>query len=157
MLVDLGRNDLGRVCVAGSVRVPDFMSVDRFSHVMHLASTVTGELPVGASAVDALRAAFPAGTVTGAPKIRAMQIIDELEPTRRGLYAGAVGYLSCGGELDSCIHIRTIVLQDGVAHVQAGAGVVADSDPQREYDETQSKARALFAAIEVAEAQAEWE
>ena len=157
MLVDLGRNDLGRVCVAGSVKVPEFMEIERFSHVMHLVSTVTGELAPGVSATDALRAAFPAGTVTGAPKIRAMQIIDELEPTRRGPYAGAVAYLSYGGVLDSCIHIRTIIVDDGVAYVQAGAGVVADSDPRREYDETESKARALFAAIEVAEAQAEWE
>jgi anthranilate synthase component I len=157
MLVDLGRNDLGRVCVAGSVRVPEFMGIERFSHVMHLVSTVTGVPAEGVSASDVLRAAFPAGTVTGAPKIRAMQIIDELEPTRRGPYAGAVGYLSYSGALDSCIHIRTIIVRDGVAYVQAGAGVVADSEPQQEYLETQNKARALFAAIEVAEAQAEWE
>lgn len=157
MLVDLGRNDLGRVSQPGTVRTNEFMEVERYSHVMHMVSAVTGELSDGVEAVDALRAVFPAGTVSGAPKVRAMQIIDELEPTRRGPYAGAIGYLSYSGELDSCIYIRTILVRDGMAYVQAGAGIVADSDPEREYVETENKARALFRAIEVAAAQEEWE
>lgn len=157
MLVDLGRNDLGRVCRAGTVRVREFMEVERYSHVMHMVSSVTGELSDGIAASDALRAVFPAGTVSGAPKVRAMEIIDELEPTRRGPYAGAIGYISYSGELDSCIYIRTIVVRDGRAYVQAGAGIVADSDPEREYIETQNKAQALFRAIEVATGQEDWE
>ena len=157
MLVDLGRNDLGRVCKAGSVHLAEFMAIERYSHVMHLVSAVVGELEDGLTSADALRAAFPAGTVSGAPKIRAMEVIDELEPTRRGPYAGAIGYVSYSGELDSCIYIRTIVVRDGVAYVQAGAGIVADSDPAREYEETKSKARALFKAIELAAVQEGWE
>ncbi len=157
MLVDLGRNDLGRVCEPGSVEVVDLMRIEYYSHVMHIVSVVVGKLKEGLRATDALRAAFPAGTVSGAPKIRAMEIIDELEPTRRGPYAGAIGYLSFSGELDTCICIRTIVVKDGTAYVQAGGGVVADSVPAREYQETCNKAEALFAAIELAQAQEEWE
>jgi anthranilate synthase component 1 len=156
MLVDLGRNDLGRVCEYGTVRVKDLMGVQLYSHVMHIESSVEGRLAAGRRATDALRAAFPAGTLSGAPKVRAMEIIDELEPTKRGPYGGAVGYLSFAGDLDTCITIRTIVCRDGVAHVQAGAGVVADSVPAREYAETQSKAAALFRAIEVAAQQDRW-
>ena len=157
MLVDLGRNDLGRVCRPGTVKVDEFMEVERYSHVMHMVSAVSGELDAGTGAADALRAAFPAGTVSGAPKVRAMQIIDELEPTKRGPYAGAIGYLSYDGTLDSCIYIRTILVRDGMAYMQAGAGIVADSDPEREFVETENKARALFRAIELAGAQEEWE
>jgi anthranilate synthase component 1 len=157
MLVDLGRNDLGRVCKPGTVKVDEFMEVERYSHVMHMVSSVTGELNEGVAATDALRAVFPAGTVSGAPKVRAMEIIDELEPTRRGPYAGAIGYLSYSGDLDSCIYIRTILVRDGRAYVQAGAGIVADSDPESEYMETVNKSRAMFRAIEVACAQEEWE
>jgi anthranilate synthase component 1 len=156
MLVDLGRNDLGRVCATGTVRVKELMDVRFYSHVMHIESSVVGELALGMRASDALRATFPAGTLSGAPKVRAMEIIDELEPTRRGPYGGAVGYLGFGGDLDTCITIRTIVVKDGVAHVQAGAGVVADSVPEREYQETQSKAAGMFRAIEVAAAQLDW-
>ncbi|OFW33119.1 MAG: anthranilate synthase component I [Candidatus Aquicultor primus] len=150
MLVDLGRNDIGRVCEPGTVKVDDLMYVERYSHVMHIVSTVTGELAGGKSAYDALRAAFPAGTVSGAPKIRAMEIIDELEPTLRGPYAGVYGYFGFNGNLDCGITIRTIIMKDGQAYVQAGAGIVADSVPQREYIETKNKARALFAAIDQA-------
>jgi anthranilate synthase component 1 len=150
MLVDLGRNDLGRVCEYGTVQVEDFFVVERYSHVMHIVSSVTGRLREGLGAVDLVRAGFPAGTVTGAPKVRAMQIIDELEPTRRGVYAGAVGYLSSSGDLDVAIAIRTAVVKDGWAHVQAGAGVVADSDPAGEYAECENKARAGLRAIEMA-------
>jgi anthranilate synthase component I len=157
MLVDLGRNDLGRVSVPGTVKVDEFMEVERYSHVMHMVSSVTGDLAQGVTATDALRAVFPAGTVSGAPKVRAMEIIDELEPTRRGPYAGAIGYLSYSGDLDSCIYIRTILVRDGRAYVQAGAGIVADSDPEFEYTETLNKSRAMFRAIEVATAQEEWE
>ncbi|MCL5734456.1 MAG: anthranilate synthase component I [Actinobacteria bacterium] len=157
MLVDLGRNDLGRVSRPGTVKVDEFMEVERYSHVMHMVSSVTGDLADGVTSTDALRAVFPAGTVSGAPKVRAMEIIDELEPTRRGPYAGAIGYLSYSGDLDSCIYIRTILVRDGRAYVQAGAGIVADSDPEREYLETVNKARAQFRAIEVAAAQEEWE
>ncbi|MDP8970300.1 MAG: anthranilate synthase component I [Actinomycetota bacterium] len=152
MLVDLARNDLGRVCELGSVRVGDFMQVVRYSHVMHLRSTVSGRVRAGVGPVDVLRATFPAGTLTGAPKVRAMEIIDELEPSRRGLYGGGIGYLDLAGNLDLCIAIRTLVFKDGRAHVQAGAGVVADSVPEREYEETQSKAMALLAAVRAAEA-----
>jgi anthranilate synthase component 1 len=157
MLVDLGRNDLGRVCRPGTVRVESFMEVERYSHVMHMVSAVSGELESGVGAMDALRAVFPAGTVSGAPKIRAMEIIDELEPLRRGPYAGAIGYLSYSGDLDSCIYIRTILVRDGRAYVQAGAGIVADSDPESEYRETQNKAGAMLRAIELAATQEEWE
>jgi len=148
MLVDLGRNDLGRVCDYGTVRVEDLMSVERYSHVMHLVSNLRGHLRADVDCFDALMACFPAGTVSGAPKVRAMQIIDQLEPTRRGIYAGAILYLDFSGNLDSCIAIRTLVAKNGIARVQAGAGIVADSIPAREYDETVNKARALLAALE---------
>jgi anthranilate synthase component 1 len=151
MLVDLVRNDLGRVCVPGSVRVVEFAAVERFSHIMHIVSTVIGEVAPDRSAVDVLTATFPAGTLSGAPKVRAMEVIDELEPTRRGLYGGVVGYLDFGGDLDTAITIRTTVLRDGVAYVQAGAGIVADSDPDAEDLESRTKAAAVLRAIEVAE------
>jgi anthranilate synthase component 1 len=150
MLVDLGRNDLGRVCGYGSVRVPTFMSLERYSHVMHLVSVVEGQLADDRDRLDALVACFPAGTVSGAPKVRAMQIINELETTPRGIYAGAVGYLDFAGNLDFCIAIRTIVLERGHAYVQAGAGIVADSNPSAEYEETRDKARAMVQAMELA-------
>ena len=150
MLVDLGRNDLGRVCEYGSVRVPTFMSLERYSHVMHLVSVVDGQLAEDRDRLDALVACFPAGTVSGAPKVRAMQIINELEPSARGIYAGAVGYLDFAGNLDFCIAIRTIVLERGRAHVQAGAGVVSDSNPTAEFEETRDKARAMVRALELA-------
>ncbi|MER3559354.1 MAG: anthranilate synthase component I, partial [Armatimonadota bacterium] len=150
MLVDLGRNDLGRVCQYGTVQVPELMVVERYSHVMHIVSEVVGQLRRGVDAFDVLRACFPAGTVSGAPKVRAMEIIDELESTRRGAYAGAVGYFSYTGDMDTCITIRAILLKDGVAHVQAGAGIVADSRPDREYQECLNKARAGWRAIELA-------
>lgn len=153
MLVDLGRNDLGRVCRYGSVEVPQFMQVERYSHVMHLVSSVRGDLREGATGFDLVRAAFPAGTVSGAPKIRAMQIIDELEPTRRGPYAGCAGYFSFWGTLDTCITIRTMVKVGDRVYLQAGAGLVADSDPAAEYDETLAKLAALRQAIEVAESE----
>ena len=151
MLVDLGRNDVGRVCEFGSVRVPQYMGLERYSHVMHLVSTVEGRLADDHDHLDALVSCFPAGTVSGAPKIRAMQILAALEPTRRGLYAGAVGYIDFAGNLDFCIAIRTITIHDGIARVQAGAGIVADSNPAAEYEETRDKARALLQAIEMAE------
>ena len=151
MLVDLGRNDLSRVCRAGTVRVERFMEAERFSHVTHLVSEVVGELRDGVKPFDLLRACFPAGTVSGAPKVRAMQIIAELEGYRRGPYAGAVGYALPGGDLDTCIAIRTIVLNDGVAHLQAGAGIVADSDPHAEHEECLRKLAALETAITLAE------
>jgi anthranilate synthase component I len=150
MLVDLGRNDLGRVCRPGSVSVDELMGVELYSHVMHMVSSVSGRLAPGRDALDALKAAFPAGTVSGAPKVRAMEIIRELEPEARGPYAGAIGYLSPGGELDTCICIRTIVMKDGVAYAQAGAGIVADSDPAGEFVETQNKAAALLRAVALA-------
>jgi len=152
MLVDLGRNDLGRVCEYGSVRVPQYMALERYSHVMHLVSTVDGRLAEDRDHLDALVACFPAGTVSGAPKIRAMQILSELEPTRREIYAGAIGYLDFAGNLDFCIAIRTITIRRGRAHVQAGAGIVADSNPAAEYEETRDKARALLQALAMAEA-----
>jgi anthranilate synthase component 1 len=152
MLVDLGRNDIGRVSRAGSVTVKDFMIVERYSHVMHLVSRVTGRLRDGMSAYDALRACFPAGTLSGAPKIRAMEIISELEGRRRGPYGGAVGYFDFSGNMDTAITIRTIVHKDGIAHIQAGGGVVFDSVPDTEYQETLSKARATLQAITEAEA-----
>jgi anthranilate synthase component 1 len=151
MLVDLGRNDLGRVCEFGSVKVPQYMGLERFSHVMHLVSTVEGRLADTHDHLDALVSCFPAGTVSGAPKIRAMQILAELEPTRRDLYAGAVGYIDFAGNLDFCIAIRTITIRDGVARVQAGGGIVADSNPAAEYQESRDKAGALLQAIEMAE------
>jgi anthranilate synthase component 1 len=151
MLVDLGRNDVGRVCEYGSVRVPQFMGLERFSHVMHLTSIVQGKLADDRDRLDALVSCFPAGTVSGAPKVRAMQIIKELEPSGRGLYAGAVGYLDFAGNLDFCIAIRTVIMSKGKAHVQAGAGIVADSNPAAEYEETRDKARALIRALELAE------
>jgi anthranilate synthase component 1 len=152
MLVDLGRNDLGRVCEYGSVRVPQFMSIERYSHVMHLVSTVEGTLDEARDRLDALVACFPAGTVSGAPKLRAMELVAEIEPTRREIYAGAVGYLDCAGNLDFCIAIRTITIAGGRASVQAGAGIVADSNPAAEYEETKDKAKALFQALAMAEA-----
>ncbi len=153
MLVDLGRNDLGRVCVPGSVHVDDFMGMELYSHVIHMVSSVSGTLAPGSDPTAALKAAFPAGTVSGAPKVRAMQIVDELETVRRGPYAGAIGYLSYGGDLDTCICIRTVIVKDGVAHVQAGAGIVADSVPEKEYAETRDKAAALLRAIDLAHEQ----
>jgi anthranilate synthase component I len=152
MLVDLARNDLGRVCTAGSVRPTELMEVERFSRVMHIVSTVEGDLRDGLTSLDALAATFPAGTVTGAPKRRAMEIIASEEPTARGPYAGAVGYLTFAGDLDVCITIRTAILQDGMAHVQAGAGIVYDSDPERELRETDAKASALMPAVGAAPA-----
>jgi len=152
MLVDLGRNDLGRVCEYGSVKVPQYMSLERYSHVMHLVSTVDGRLAEDRDRLDALVACFPAGTVSGAPKIRAMQILSDLEPTRRDLYAGAVGYIDFAGNLDFCIAIRTITIRNGAARVQAGAGIVADSNPAAEYEETRDKAKALLTALAMAEA-----
>ncbi len=156
MLVDLGRNDLGRVCAPGTVRVKDLMAVEYYSHVMHIESSVVGVLADGRRAVDALRSTFPAGTLSGAPKVRAMEIIDELEPTKRGPYGGAVGYIGFDGNLDTCITIRTIVCAGGRCHVQAGAGVVADSNPEAEFEETQRKAAGMFRAIEVAAQQEDW-
>ncbi len=150
MLVDLGRNDLGRVSVAGSVRVDELMEVENYSHVMHIVSNVTGTLAPGCDAFDALRATFPAGTVSGAPKIRAMQIIRELEPAARGPYAGTVGYIGADGAMDMCITIRTFILTGGRAYLQSGAGIVSDSDPEKEYEETLHKARALHNALELA-------
>jgi anthranilate synthase component 1 len=151
MLVDLGRNDVGRVAKNGTVKVDALMTVERYSHVMHLVSNVHGELDSSKTAYDVMKACFPAGTVSGAPKIRAMQIIEELEPTRRGPYAGAVGYFSFSGNMDTCINIRTIVIKGRQAYIQAGAGIVADSDPGREYEETCNKAKAMMQAIELAE------
>ncbi len=151
MLVDLGRNDVGRVAEVGSVRVSELMTVERYSHVMHIVSNIKGVLAEGYDAFDLLRACFPAGTVSGAPKIRAMEIIEELERVRRGPYAGAVGYFGFSGNMDTCITIRTVVIIDGTAHVQVGAGIVADSDPEREYEETMNKARGMLKAIEMAE------
>jgi len=150
MLVDLGRNDLGRVCEYGSVRVRQFMGLELYSHVMHLVSVVEGRLAPDCDRLDALVACFPAGTVSGAPKIRAMEIIASLEPDRRGTYAGAVGYLDFAGNLDFCIAIRTIVVANGLARVQAGAGIVMDSDPRGECDETCDKAKALMRALALA-------
>lgn len=154
MLVDLARNDLGRVSKPGTVRVDDFMTIERYSHVMHIVSKVTGELSPGQDAFDLFRATFPAGTLSGAPKIRAMEIIEELEPVRRGLYGGAVGYFSYTGNMDVAIAIRTILMQKGMAHLQAGAGIVADSVPAKEFAETQNKMAALVAALRLAEGRA---
>jgi len=149
MLVDLGRNDVGRVARYGTVQLSDVMVIERYSHVMHITSNVSGRLAEGKDAFDALRSCLPAGTVSGAPKVRAMQIIDEIEPHRRGPYAGAVGYFDFSGNMDTCIALRTIVIHNGTAYIQAGAGIVADSDPQREYQETLNKARGLLRAIEI--------
>ncbi|HSG76540.1 MAG TPA: anthranilate synthase component I [Burkholderiales bacterium] len=154
MLIDLGRNDVGRVAATGSVQVTEKMVVERYSHVMHIVSNVEGRCAPGVDALDVFKASFPAGTVTGAPKVRAMQIIDELEPVKRGVYSGAVGYLGFNGDMDVAIAIRTAVVKDGQLHVQAAAGVVADSDPQSEWQETQHKARAILRAAEVATAEA---
>ncbi len=154
MLVDLARNDLGRVCRYGTVQATELMVVERYSHVMHMVSTVRGEVAPGRDAFHVLEAVFPHGTVTGAPKVRAMEIIDELEPVARGPYAGAVGYVGFDGAMDTCITIRTLVIKGGVAHVQAGAGIVADSEPEAEYEETVNKAQALLRAVELAASEA---
>ena len=151
MLVDLGRNDLGRVCEPGTVEVVDFMSVERYSHIMHIVSTVVGTITAGRTAYDVLAACFPAGTLSGAPKVRAMELIESLEPTRRGLYGGCVGYLDFAGDLDTAIAIRTTLIRDGIAYVQAGAGLVADSQPEAEDTETRNKAAAVLRAIAAAE------
>jgi anthranilate synthase component 1 len=156
MLVDLGRNDLGRVCEYGSVHVESFMAVENYSHVMHIVSSVVGRLREGVGALDALRSVLPAGTLSGAPKVRAMQIIDELEPVKRGGYGGAIGYVSYTGDLDTCIHIRTVVVKDGVAHVQAGGGTVADAKPEYEYRESVAKSQAVLQAVAVAVGQPDW-
>jgi len=156
MLVDLGRNDLGRVCEYGSVEVETFMAVETYSHLMHIVSSVGGRLRPGVGPMDALRSILPAGTLSGAPKVRAMEIIDELEPVKRGAYGGAVGYLSYTGELDTCICIRTVVIADGLAHMQAGGGTVADAKPDYEYEESRNKARAVARAIELATRQEAW-
>ncbi len=151
MLIDLGRNDAGRVAEMGTVKVTDKMIIERYSHVMHIVSNVVGTLKQGQSAIDVFRATFPAGTVSGAPKIRAMEIIDELEPVKRGIYAGAVGYLSWNGNMDTAIAIRTAVIKDDTLHIQAGAGIVADSVPENEWNETMNKGRAIFRAVAMAE------
>jgi anthranilate synthase component 1 len=156
MLVDLGRNDLGRVCEYGSVTVDELMEIESYSHVMHIVSSVSGTLREGVGAMDALRAVLPAGTLSGAPKVRAMQIIDELEPVKRGGYGGAIGYLSYAGDLDTAIHIRTVVVKDGVAHVQAGGGTVADAKPEYEYEESVAKSTAAVRAIALACRQPDW-
>src|SRR5262249_9422583 len=153
MLVDLGRNDVGRVAEYQTVQLSDVMKVERYSHVMHITSNVTGRLRPGQTAFDALRAGLPAGTVSGAPNGRAMQIIDEVERQKRGPYGGAVGYIDFTGNMDTCIALRTLVLQGTTAYIQAGGGVVYDSDPGAEYEETISKARGLLKAIEIAESQ----
>ena len=156
MLVDLGRNDLGRVCEYGTVQVDELMAVEAYSHVLHIVSQVSGQLRPGIAPLDALRAVLPAGTLSGAPKVRAMQIIDELEPHKRGSYGGAVGYVGFSGDLDTAIHIRTVVVKDGVVHVQAGGGTVADAKPDYEYEESVTKAKAIFKAVELAVSQPEW-
>jgi anthranilate synthase component 1 len=152
MLIDLGRNDAGRVSEIGSVELTEKMTIERYSHVMHIVSNVVGRIRPGMSAIDVLRATFPAGTVSGAPKIRAMEIIDELEPVKRGVYAGAVGYLSWSGNMDTAIAIRTAVIKGGTLHIQAGAGIVADSVPENEWAETMNKGRAIFRAVSLAQA-----
>jgi anthranilate synthase component 1 len=155
MLVDLGRNDLGRVCKAGSVEVTQFMQIEKYSHVMHIVSTVNGKLAQSIAPIEALFAVFPAGTLSGAPKPRAMQIIEENEPTRRGIYGGTIGYLDFTGNIDTCIAIRTAVIKNGTAYVQAGAGIVADSDPELENQECINKAAAVLGAVATANAMAE--
>jgi anthranilate synthase component 1 len=152
MLMDLGRNDVGRVAQTGTVTVTENMQIEHYSHVMHIVSNVEGRLKPGLSAMDVLRATFPAGTVSGAPKVRAMEIIDELEVSKRGIYAGAVGYLGFNGDMDLAIAIRTGIIKENRLYVQAGAGIVADSVPRNEWIETQNKARALLRAAEIAEA-----
>jgi anthranilate synthase component 1 len=152
MLIDLGRNDVGRVSETGSVKLVEQMVIERYSHVMHIVSHVTGQLKPGLGAIDVLRATFPAGTVSGAPKIRALEIIDELEPVRRGVYSGAVGYLGWSGNMDTAIAIRTAVIKDGELHIQAGGGIVYDSVPATEWEETLNKRRAMFSAVALAEA-----
>jgi anthranilate synthase component 1 len=156
MLVDLGRNDLGRVCEYGTVAVDEFMIIEQYSHVMHIVSSVSGTLRDGVGPMDALRAILPAGTLSGAPKVRAMEIIDELEPVKRGGYGGAIGYLGYSGDLDTCIHIRTVVIKDGTAHIQAGGGTVADAVPAYEYEESVNKAQAVKGAIALAARQPDW-
>jgi anthranilate synthase component 1 len=156
MLVDLGRNDLGRVCEYGTVNVDELMAVETYSHVLHIVSQVSGRLRPDVSALDALRSVLPAGTLSGAPKVRAMEIIDELELHKRGSYGGAVGYVSFNGDLDTAIHIRTVVVKDGQVHVQAGGGTVADAKPDYEYRESVNKAQAVFGAVEMAAAQEDW-
>jgi anthranilate synthase component 1 len=156
MLVDLGRNDLGRVCEYGTVKVDDLMAVENYSHVMHIVSRVSGTLRPAVGALDALRSVLPAGTLSGAPKVRAMEIIDELEPVKRGGYGGAIGWASYTGDLDTCIHIRTVIVKDGVAHVQAGGGTVADARPDYEFRESEAKARAVLEAIDLAARQPDW-
>jgi anthranilate synthase component I len=156
MLVDLGRNDLGRVCEYGSVEVDTFMAIEQYSHVMHIVSSVSGTLREGVRPMDALRSILPAGTLSGAPKVRAMEIIDELEPVKRGGYGGAIGYLSYSGDLDTCIHIRTVVIKDGTAHVQAGGGTVADAKPEYEFLESVNKAKAVKGAVALAARQRGW-
>ena len=151
MLIDLGRNDIGRVAEIGSVKVTEKMVIERYSHVMHISSNVEGRIKAGCDAIDVLRATLPVGTLSGAPKIRAMEIIDELEPTKRGIYGGAVGYLSWNGNMDTAIAIRTAVIKDGRLSIQAGCGVVADSVPQSEWEETLNKCRAMFRAVALAE------
>jgi anthranilate synthase component 1 len=151
MLVDLGRNDVGRIAKYGSVRVDDLMTIEKYSHVIHIVSTVSGTLATEMDAVDVFKACFPAGTLTGAPKVKAMEIIERLEPTKRAIYGGAVGYMTFGGDMDVCIAIRTIFKKDGVAYLQAGAGIVADSVPEHEYLETMNKANGLLRAVEFAE------
>jgi anthranilate synthase component 1 len=150
MLVDLGRNDVGRVATPGTVHVNDLMSIERYSHIMHIVSNVVGQLRPDLRPIDALRACFPAGTLSGAPKIRAMQIISELEPEGRGAYGGAIGFFGYNGNVETAITIRTAIIRDGVAHVQAGGGIVADSDPTAEYQESVSKAKAVIASISLA-------
>ena len=156
MLVDLGRNDLGRVCEYGSVAVDSFMAVETYSHVMHIVSSVSGTLREEVGPMDALRSVLPAGTLSGAPKVRAMEIIDELEPVKRGGYGGAVGYLSYTGDLDTAIHIRTVVVKDGQLHVQAGGGTVADAKPDYEFLESEAKAKGVLRAVEMAMEQPDW-
>jgi anthranilate synthase component 1 len=157
MLVDMGRNDIGRVCEYGSVKVDEFMAIEHYSHVMHIVSNVSGRLREGVGALQALRVVNPVGTLSGAPKVRAMQIIDELEPVKRGGYGGAIGWASYTGDLDTCVHIRTVVVKDGVAHIQAGGGTVADAKPELEYEESVAKSRAVLAAIDLACAQPGWD
>jgi anthranilate synthase component 1 len=152
MLIDLGRNDVGRVAETGSVEVTEKFVIERYSHVMHISSNVTGRLKAGKTAMDVLRATLPVGTLSGAPKIRAMEIIDELEPVKRGIYGGAVGYLAWNGNMDTAIAIRTAVIKGGTLHIQAGAGVVADSRPELEWKETMNKGRAIFRAVALAAA-----
>ena len=156
MLVDLGRNDLGRVSEYGTVTVDELMIVETYSHVLHIVSQVSGRLREELGPMDVLRAVLPAGTLSGAPKVRAMEIIDELEPVKRGSYGGAIGYLSYTGDLDTAIHIRTVVVKDSRVHVQAGGGTVADAKPAYEYNESVNKAKAVFRAVELAAAEPEW-